>query len=315
MGGRGSSGRLRPLCGRCLYGDSRPLLPKALTVSKLGSRMCRRMRVNPSVQTLTLMLLITVAFGVEAGTHVQFRTSVGDLQVELFDEDQPATVQRFLKAVKEGTYRNTFFHRCSMNMLLAGGLYATSNRSDNVPVTEVHDIYFPGPTLERSSGVQKHSFGTLARTTLTGSMFFFNLRDNPDMDTLETFVVFGKVLDGTNTLNDFNRRTPTNGIASLAASGENLPVVPVLNSSTSPNYTDLIYVDISLLNVQVLRSNNTVRIAWNSISNKTNVVQFTTNFPPVWQTLSATNGTGERLEVKDDSTERAHRFYRIEVNL
>jgi len=43
-------------------------------------------------------------------------------------------------------------------------------------------------------------------------------------------------------------------------------------------------------------------ISWNSVSNKLNLVEYTTHLPPAWQILASTNGNGNRLKVTDAST-------------
>ena len=46
-----------------------------------------------------------------AGTLVQFRTVFGDMEVELYDQDKPVTVQNFLNYIKSGRFQNEFAHR------------------------------------------------------------------------------------------------------------------------------------------------------------------------------------------------------------
>jgi hypothetical protein len=82
-----------------------------------------------------------------------------------------------------------------------------------------------------------------------------------------------------------------------------------------PRISDLLYVDVSLLSVEINSGSNQVReISWNSVAGKTNYVEFTTNFPPAWQVLIKTNGTGATLKITDSSTAAARRFYRVRVD-
>src|SRR5207247_8820099 len=112
----------------------------------------------------------------------------------------------------------------------------------------------------------------------------------------------------------FSRTSPTNTIADFSlilggAFGE----LPLLR--TNATYNDLLYVDISLLNVQLRSTGNGAReISWNSVSNKLNIVEFTADFPPVWQSLTATNGTGAPFKFVDSSVIDAQRFYRLRVD-
>ena len=56
-----------------------------------------------------------------AGTLVQFRTVFGDMEVELYDQDKPVTVQNFLHYLQSGAYQNGFAHRLLPNFVLQGG--------------------------------------------------------------------------------------------------------------------------------------------------------------------------------------------------
>ena len=91
-----------------------------------------------------------------------------------------------------------------------------------------------------------------------------------------------------------------------------LPVSYLVNRW--PFFDELIYIDISLLQVQVkLNTDNSREISWNSISNRLNRVEFTTQFPPAWQTLASPTGSGDRMQVTDTTSSATNRFYRVRV--
>ena len=271
---------------------------------------------------LQFLIVLCSAFYSQAGTYVQFRTVYGDIDVELYDQDKPITVQNFLRYVKTGAYRDMFFHRCVTNFVVQGGGYFTTNRTDNInfvnplPVPNFGTISNEFGTGTRFSNV----YGTIAMAKIGGytnsasSQWFFNTVNNPALDANDTnnlFVVFGKVLRGTNLLNGYNARSYGNGLVNVGSPFNQLPVT--YSGNFYPYYSDLIYVDISLLNVQVRLTSSLREISWNSVNGKTNQVQFTTNFPPAWQILAATNGTGGTLKVIDATTNAARRFYRVTV--
>ena len=56
-------------------------------------------------------------------TNVVFHTSLGDIEVELFDEEAPLTVANFLKYVNDGDYTGTFMHRSVRNFIIQGGAF------------------------------------------------------------------------------------------------------------------------------------------------------------------------------------------------
>jgi hypothetical protein len=91
-----------------------------------------------------------------------------------------------------------------------------------------------------------------------------------------------------------------------------------LRFGTNATEATVIYVDVSLLNVQVRKTNNVREISWNSMIAKTNRVEFTTDFPSFttnsWTTLVTTNGTGENMTVRDPATAASRRFYRVIVD-
>ena len=72
-----------------------------------------------------------VRFHVTAGTN-----HVGNLDVELFDQDKPQTVQNFLIYFQSGAYSNSILHRSIPNFLVQGG----GRRIDN-PLSG--DSFFP----------------------------------------------------------------------------------------------------------------------------------------------------------------------------
>src|ERR1035437_10275439 len=76
---------------------------------------------------------------------------------------------------------------------------------------------------------------------------------------------------------------------------------PLLNPSVTDS--NFVYIDISLLTIQIAaKTNRTCDLSWNSAAGMTNYVEFTTNFPPVWQLLRTTNGNGSTMKPTDPMT-------------
>jgi len=256
------------------------------------------------------------------GTLAQFRTTVGDLEVELYDADKPITVQNFLHYVQGGLYTNMFMHRVVTNFIIQGGGIFTTNRG-----TTNWALYyiptFPPITNEFKVGkFYSNVYGTIAMAKTSDpnsatSEFFFNLTNNASsLDNTNNsggFTVFGHVIAGTNILNRF-KVGATNRVVKEVNLGGVLAETPVIYAATNIIHdSDFIYVDISLLQVAVKTLPGSSReISWNSATGLTNVVEFTTNFPPVWSTLALTNGTGARMAIVDGSS-TPQRFYRVRV--
>ena len=274
--------------------------------------------------TCLLIALIFSFSSVHAGTLVQFRTTFGDIEVELYDQDKPVTVQNFLSYVKSGRYQNEFAHRLIPNFVVQGGGFTLTNNTFGAVPT------FPPITNEFGIGRQfSNVFGTIAMAKLAGdtnsasSQWFFNLTNNLSLDAPDTnnfFVVFGHVIQGTNVLNLFNQfknwtsnpaPSPTNLVLNNFYAPP-LNTLPVLSSNFPPTAASFVFMDITLLQVAIQSVADGEQISWNSATGLTNIVEFTTNFPPVWNTLITTNGTGARMIVTDSALAPS-RFYRVRV--
>lgn len=124
---------------------------------------------------------------------VQFKTTQGDIRVELYPEKAPKTVANFLDYVKAGQYNGTIFHRVIPGFMIQGGGYKAN--FDEKPTRA------PIP-LESRNGL-KNLTGTIAmaRTSDPNSataQFFINTVDNSNLDYPNPdgngYAVFGKVV-------------------------------------------------------------------------------------------------------------------------
>ena len=273
--------------------------------------------IRGSILLFTLTSLFACSAAV-AGTLVQFRLPLGDVEVELFDQEKPVTVQNFIQYIENGRFADSFAHRWEPGFVLqGGGFYVTSRLTTNAAIVPIET--FGTITNEYSVGrVLSNVYGTIAMARVGGqtnsatSQWFFNLVDNPGLDTVDGgFTVFGRVVGGTNILNRFNNTSATNGIYRANAGGA-LNHLPVL--SATPGLSDLVYTEINLLKVQIAWASHSAKeISWNSVSNKVNIVEFTDSLPPIWKTLVSTNGDGNTLRVPDLRNDAAARFYRVRV--
>jgi cyclophilin family peptidyl-prolyl cis-trans isomerase len=278
---------------------------------------------------LRSVFIIALVFCANArgGTYVQFRTIWGDIDVELYDEDKPITVRNFLRYVESGLYQNTFFHRCPTNattgltdFVVQGGGYVMMN----CPLSPVINTIPRFPAISNEFGVGRvlsNTYGTLAMAMVSGNTnsanaeWFFNLNNNSFLDA-SYFTVFGRMIRGTNVLNQYRGRALNNGIQKLGAPFETLPVIYA--GPGSPDCREFEYLDISLLNVKVQIQKGAREISWNSLNTNRYRVEFTTNLPPVWHLLVSTNGIGnmgQTMRVTDPTTNAPRRFYRVRLDL
>ena len=125
---------------------------------------------------------------------VVLATSLGDITIELFEEQAPVTVENFRQYVDEGFYGGTVFHRVVPGFVLqGGGLEADMSRKAT-----------RDPIQNEAENGLKNTRGALsmARTSdihSATSQFFINLVDNAFLDHGERdfgYAVFGKVVEG-----------------------------------------------------------------------------------------------------------------------
>ena len=174
-----------------------------------------------------------------------------------------------------------------------------------------------------------NAFGTIAMAKNSDpnsatSQFFINLTNNSaSLDNTNNsggYTVFGRVVSGTNVLEIFNHFKYWTYPWGVPAQATNLVLsqyysapfgsLPLLNPTITD--TNLLFMDITLLQVAIQSAAGGCEVFWNSVAGMTNIVEFTTNLPPVWHTLAATNGNGSRLSVKDSAV-ASKRFYRVRV--
>jgi peptidyl-prolyl cis-trans isomerase A (cyclophilin A) len=270
-------------------------------------------------------------FTANAGTLVQFRTVLGDVEVVLFDQEKPVTVQNFLRYLNEGAYRDSFYHRVEHNFVIQGGGYAVTDRgTTNASVFTITN--YPSITNEFNVGpLRSNVYGTIAMAKTSDpdsatSEFFFNLANNSvwlDNPTNSGgFTVFGQAISSSNVLAQLNTFSAnfTQGTNLIVNAGGAFKTLPVLKLSTNAlnqlfiDLKDLIFVDISTLHIQVeARPGATRSVSWNSVPNTTNWVEYTMVMPPSWQPLTNLLGNGARIEVIDTASENGNRFYRVRV--
>lgn len=153
--------------------------------------------------TLLAAIIWTLAcLPATAGTIVRFKVSDLSFDVELFDEDAPATVANFLRYVEAGAYDSSFFHRSTTYnpaevQIIQGGAFTI-----NEGVISAIPTFSP---VDNEPGIPNLR-GTIAMAKLGGdpnsatSQWFFNVQDNPNLDLAINnggFTVFGQVVDAT----------------------------------------------------------------------------------------------------------------------
>jgi len=129
-----------------------------------------------------------------ANTMVEMKTSMGKIEIELYDDQAPISAKNFENYVKSNFYNGTIFHRVIPNFMIQGGGFDTNMKEKKTEAAIIN---------EASNGL-KNTRGTLAmaRTSIPDSatsQFFINVKDNAFLNRTATdagYAVFGKVTKG-----------------------------------------------------------------------------------------------------------------------
>lgn len=153
----------------------------------------------PIFVTLAALLFAASAHA-DDKPKVLIETSLGDITLELDHARAPATVDNFLRYVKEGHFDGTVVYRVVPGFVIQAGSYDA-----DVQARPTHEPI----ELEASSGLKNvRGAVAMARSSDPASAtaeFFIDLADNPrldhkpgDTDNRTGYAVFGKVIAGMN---------------------------------------------------------------------------------------------------------------------
>ncbi|MEK0427257.1 MAG: hypothetical protein RJB11_3348, partial [Planctomycetota bacterium] len=68
-----------------------------------------------------MCLALASQVAIAQNPKVLIETSLGDVEIELFEKEAPKTVENFLSYVKKGHYDGTIFHRIIPGFVVQGG--------------------------------------------------------------------------------------------------------------------------------------------------------------------------------------------------
>lgn len=127
--------------------------------------------------------------------HVILETSLGKIELELFQEEAPISTKNFLLYVREGYYNGTVFHRVIPNFMVQGGGFTKAGEEKDTK----------DPIVNEANNGLKNKRGTLAmaRTHVVNSatsQFFINTIDNEFLNYKQGgdfgYAVFAEVVNG-----------------------------------------------------------------------------------------------------------------------
>ena len=179
-----------------------------------------------TLRSVFALLLLTLLPGLlwAANPKVELTTSLGKIELELYPEKAPKSVENFLRYVNDGHYNGTVFHRIISGFMVQGGGFdkAMVERSTRAPIAN-----------EANNGL-KNEPGTLAMARTMDphsatAQFFINVADNGFLDhTAPTmqgwgYAVFGQVTEGMDVVEKIK------GVATTMKSGhQDVPVEDVV---------------------------------------------------------------------------------------
>ncbi len=148
--------------------------------------------------------------------RVRFQTSLGDVVMELFPQQAPQTVAKFVENVRSGFYDNTVFHRVIKGFVIQGGDPSGTGEGHGVDFTlppEFSDLPFvtgtvgiartSDPLLGSPQALELRQQGAILEERETylnsgASQFFFCL--SPQEQLSGSYTAFGQVIDGLDVL-------------------------------------------------------------------------------------------------------------------
>ncbi|MBI2520629.1 MAG: peptidyl-prolyl cis-trans isomerase [Bdellovibrio sp.] len=158
---------------------------------------------------------------------VVIKTSLGEMEVELFSGLAPLTVANFLQYVDDNFYDGTIFHRVMDNFMIQGGGMTPDMKEKATR---------PAIKNEAANAVL-NTRGTIAMARTMDvdsatSQFFINVIDNPFLNHTGTspqefgYCVFGKVIQG------FEVMDKIKGVSTHSVDmHQNVPITPVVIQS------------------------------------------------------------------------------------
>ncbi len=124
-------------------------------------------------------------------TVVVLQTSLGNIELKLFEQAAPKACENFIGLVKDGYYDGTIFHRVIKGFMIQGGDPTGTGRGGR--------SLFGGPFEDEvSAGLAFDKRGLLAMANAgpntNGSQFFITVAPTPWLNMKHT--IFGEVISG-----------------------------------------------------------------------------------------------------------------------
>jgi len=159
-------------------------------------------------RTATLAILIAAlspaALLAQGNPGAIIRTSMGEIQLELFADKAPISVENFINYANSGYYEGTIFHRVIGHFMIQGGGFTADMQKKTT-----------GEAIQNEANnglLNKRGTIAMARTNSphsATSQFYINVQDNADLNYDGEgssrdwgYAVFGRVTSGINVVDN-----------------------------------------------------------------------------------------------------------------
>lgn len=225
---------LPPISRRCALAAalcSLLTLPMAAFAQDTTPPVVRNPLVNLNVAAGTEVSVVkvkkTFALDGVTGQIVRMATVLGNVDIEVLNDETPLNAANFLSYVNSGAYNRSFIHRSEPGFVIQGGGYYVNSGGTISAIAQGAAV--------KGEHVRSNTRGTLALALSQGpdsgtNQWFFNLVDNTVLDdTLDggPFTVFGRVIESGMAVVDAIAGVPVPHPAEFV--GTALADIPLLN--------------------------------------------------------------------------------------
>lgn len=141
------------------------------------------------------------------------QTSMGEIQIQLYDKDAPKTVQNFVCLIERGYYDGITFHRVAHGFVIqAGDPTGTGRGGESIYGAKFEDELYANTDSYKAGYLRGVLAMANAGPNTNGSQFFILLSDANQMLS-HSYTIFGKVSSGLATVDKIGTVaiTPENG--------------------------------------------------------------------------------------------------------
>jgi len=173
---------------------------------------------------LSFLLMAFLMLPVAAyASNVVIETPLGNIELEMLEDDAPITVANFLQYVTEGNYENAFMHRLEKDFVIQGGGWVFNEGATQVKTNQPIQNEFKVSNTRGTVAMAKLENQPNSAT----SQWFINLEDNSaNLDNQNGgFTVFARVVSGMEIVNAINE-------LQIISGGPAFPKLPVINFTT-----------------------------------------------------------------------------------